>query len=53
MRRLIDVARGEKWKHMEAIMTDDNLAMQTMVKRNGFTLSQEDDGMIKAVLSLE
>ena len=52
MRRLIDVARGEKWEHMEAIMTEDNLAMQTMVKRNGFSIEPAGDGLLRAILKL-
>jgi acetyltransferase len=52
MRRLIDVARGEKFDHMEAIMTEDNLAMKKMVKRNGFSIEPAGDGLLKATLKL-
>jgi acetyltransferase len=52
MRRLIDVARGEKFEIMEAIMTEDNLAMQTMVKRNGFSVEPAGDGLLRATLKL-
>jgi acetyltransferase len=49
VRRLIDVARGEKLMNIFAEMTPDNVAMQRIFQKLGFELKPtEDDKMIVA-----
>ena len=51
LRRLIDVARGEKIHRIEAIITPDNEAMHKLTSELGFTISPNGDGkMVKAEL---
>lgn len=52
LRRLVSVAQEEKLDHLEAIMSADNSAMQSMVRSLGFTLSKGEEGMLKADLVL-
>jgi acetyltransferase len=51
--RLIDVARQEKLKKIEALVAPDNTAMLKMVERLGFRTSPTEDGQfLKAELDL-
>jgi len=52
MEKLIPIAREEKIKCLEAIMTSDNESMQSLGKRFGFTFSETDEGMTKMELEL-
>jgi acetyltransferase len=52
MEKLIPIAREEKIKCLEAIMTSDNESMQALGKRFGFTFSETDEGMTKMELAL-
>jgi acetyltransferase len=46
LRRLIQVARQEKLERLEAMITADNQAMQSMCKKLGFSLSPLPDGKL-------
>ena len=52
LQRLIDVARGEKLSRLEAIMTQDNQAMRNLCEQQGFHLTKQEDGMLRAELEL-
>lgn len=53
LERLLQVARDQKLSRLVAEMLRDNLAMQTLLKRLGFRLSQLDDpDSVQAVLQL-
>jgi len=49
---IIDVARKEKLGRLEAVMTPDNIPMQRLCQKYGFTFSQTEDKLIKAELIL-
>ena len=52
LRCIIDVARKEKLERLEAMMTPDNIPMQKLCQKYGFTFSQTEDNLIKAELTL-
>jgi acetyltransferase len=52
MRRLIDVAKHEKYERLECLMTRDNQVMQRMVEKYGFKLSENGQDLIRADLQL-
>jgi acetyltransferase len=53
LRRLIQVARGEKLEEIVAIILPENLGMRALANRFGFKTRESDDpGMVVAVLSL-
>jgi acetyltransferase len=52
MKRIIEVARGEKLSRIEMVMTPDNHAMHHLCEANGFVFSQTDEGQVKAELEL-
>jgi acetyltransferase len=52
MRRLIQVARDEKLDHIEAIITNDNQAMQRLCGKLGARLTPQSDGKVKAEIDL-
>ncbi len=52
MRRVIDVARQEKYERLECLMTQDNQIMQQMVTKFGFTLNETDNDLVLANLVL-
>ncbi len=52
IRRMIEIARQEKLDFVEAIMTRDNQAMLHLVQKNGFNLSETQEGQTKAYLKL-
>lgn len=53
LHKLIQVAREEKLSRLEALITADNLPMQNMCKKLGFSLSPLPDGkLVKAEMEL-
>jgi len=53
IKRLIQVAKGEKIKSLRALMTRDNHAMQHLCQKLGFSLSATENDMILAELDLQ
>jgi acetyltransferase len=43
VRRLVQVAREEKLRHLSAEMLTDNIAMQLVFRRNGFLIRADED----------
>jgi acetyltransferase len=52
MRRLIQVARDEKLDRIEAIITNDNQAMQRLCGKLGARSTPQSDGKVKAEIDL-
>jgi acetyltransferase len=53
VRRIVEVARGEKLRRLIADMTPDNKAMQRICEKLGFRLNPASDGkMVRAELEL-
>jgi acetyltransferase len=50
--RVIDVARQEKLRSLEAIITSDNEIMVRMFQRLGFTITPAEENMVRAELTL-
>jgi acetyltransferase len=50
--RLIDVARQEKVRQLEAVMAAENQAMRRMCERRGFKITEQGEGMLHASLDL-
>jgi acetyltransferase len=53
LRRIIDVARAERLRRLEAVMSADNEAMQHLCQSLGFRLSPAEQGMLKAEMEFE
>jgi len=53
MRRLVDVARQEKYDQIECIITSDNHAMRKLVTGFGFVISEAGENLIRAELDLK
>jgi acetyltransferase len=53
VRRAVDVARKERMDRLSAVLTDDNLAMQRIFEKLGFSMQPiEDEKLIAATLEL-
>jgi acetyltransferase len=53
IRRLIEVARSEKFEQIVALTMPENTAMRSLAERFGFvTEATEDPSQVKAVLTL-
>lgn len=50
--RIIDVARQEGIGRLEALMTEDNLAMRRLCEKHGFNFERAKDNLLKATLYL-
>jgi acetyltransferase len=53
VRRLVQVARDEKLRHLSAEMLTDNIGMQLVFRRNGFRIRADEDlTSVRAFLDL-
>lgn len=52
MRRLIDIARQEKYQRLECLLTKDNQVMQYMVKKFGFEQTEAENELVRFELKL-
>jgi len=51
--QMVEVAKQEHFERVECLMTPDNKAIQRMVEKFGFTISDNGDGLLRADLPLK